>query len=312
MSRLSPNMHAILKADVIELLNSKQIYTVRDFIKTESRLLEKLANLTFRETLDVKNFLIKTYSAQPKNGFEYYKHILLHSAIIETGVKSIDGLLQGGLYTANIYEICGLPATGKTLFCLTLVKNVICNMKENIYYLDTKQDFSARKLKQMLDSVNDKQELVNVLNRTLFKTISTKQDLIRSLLQILDQLNERFNLRVVVIDSLPALYLQSSDHTENNSFLNYMTNILRFMTVEYNVVIVITNLITLWNEGSFKTQDEFKERVSCGKYWYNIPNVRLKFQKVSDKKCKVSLMKSVKIMPDVRECDIELTQVGIR
>lgn len=48
MSRLSPNMHPILKSDVIELLNAKQIFTVLDFIKTDTKLIEKASRLTFR------------------------------------------------------------------------------------------------------------------------------------------------------------------------------------------------------------------------------------------------------------------------
>ncbi|KAJ8964540.1 hypothetical protein NQ314_004835 [Rhamnusium bicolor] len=120
-----------------------------------------------------------------------------------------------------------------------------------------------------------------------------------------------FKLRVIIIDSLPALYWQSSNHIENNSFLNNTVNILRYLSVEYHVVVVITNLITIWNEGGFKNQDICKEQISCGKYWYNIPNVRLKFEKGLENKCKVTVMKTFKIMPEVCQCEVEMTNVGI-
>ncbi|XP_018562696.1 DNA repair protein RAD51 homolog 4 isoform X2 [Anoplophora glabripennis] len=263
------------------------------------------------EILDVKKELTKRFSAQPRNGFEYYKLIISNSAIIETGIKNLDDLLEGGLFTGNIYEICGLPATGKTLFCLTLMKNVVSKMKENIYYLDTKQDFSARKFKQMLCNSN-KQELVEALSRALIKNISSQHELVNSLFEIKEKLQSGLKMRAVIIDSLPALYWQSADYSGNNNFLNHTVNILRYLSIEYNLVIIVTNLITLWNEGGFNTQDSYQEKISCGGYWHNVPNVRLKFERTSQSACKVTLMKTWKVMPEICECGVELTDVGIK
>lgn len=52
--------------------------------------------------------------------------------------------------SGKIYEICGLPATGKTQFCLTLAKNISKNLQQNVYYIDTKGDFNAKRIKTML------------------------------------------------------------------------------------------------------------------------------------------------------------------
>lgn len=52
--------------------------------------------------------------------------------------------------TGKIYEICGPPASGKTQLCLTLCKNISEKLAQNVYYLDTKRDFSAKRLKTML------------------------------------------------------------------------------------------------------------------------------------------------------------------
>lgn len=66
----------------------------------------------------------------------------------------MDTLLGGGLLTGNIYEVCGLPGSGKTYFCLTLLKNTISKLSDKIYYLDTKHDFSAITLKRMISYLN--------------------------------------------------------------------------------------------------------------------------------------------------------------
>lgn len=64
--------------------------------------------------------------------------------------NSVDTFLKGGLVTGKIYEICGPPSSGKTQFCLTLCKNVLNKSQQNVFYLDTKRDFSAKRLKKML------------------------------------------------------------------------------------------------------------------------------------------------------------------
>lgn len=76
---------------------------------------------------------------------------------------SIDELLEGGLMTGKIYEICGLPASGKTQFCLTLAKNVSHTSCQKVYYIDTKRDFSARRLKVMLESAIEVRSLITKL-----------------------------------------------------------------------------------------------------------------------------------------------------
>lgn len=156
------------------------------------------------------------------------------------------------------------------------------------------------------------EELVEALNRVLIKRVNTKHELINSLFEIKDKLQSSLKLRVVIIDSLPALYWQSSDHSENNSFLNHTINILRYLALECNIVIVVVNLITLWNEGGFNTQDSYQEKVTCGGYWYNVPNVRLKFEGGSEDICKVTLMKTWKVMPEICECEVKLTDSGIK
>lgn len=77
-------------------------------------------------------------------------------------IYSLDKILEGGLLTGNIYEICGVPASAKTHFCLSLTKNVILNLKQNVCFLDTKRDFDAKKLSLML---NEEQKVGTYLDK---------------------------------------------------------------------------------------------------------------------------------------------------
>lgn len=72
----------------------------------------------------------------------------------------VDQLLNGGLFTGNIYELCGLPASGKTHFVLSLIRNVVLSTQQQVYVFDTKNDFSGTKMKRMLNDCNE----VNTIN----------------------------------------------------------------------------------------------------------------------------------------------------
>ncbi|CAH1118891.1 unnamed protein product [Phaedon cochleariae] len=307
MLLLSEGLHSSLDNSILKLLSNKNISTVLDFLHSDSKVIEKATPLIFREILNIKKELLKIYSIKPENAYHYYQFILLNCAIIQTGIESLDNLLEGGLFTGNIYEICGLPATGKTLFCLTLLKNVATSL-ESVYYLDTKYDFQALKLKQMYSHLS-KVKLVESMNHIMVKRTNTKQDLLNSLLEIKKIISSGRNIKLLIIDSLPALCFQSNDHNEQNSFLNEMVNNLHYLAVKCNIVIIVTNLITLWNEGDFTNKDVMKERVACGSYWYNIPNSRLKFHKEGNKST-ITLMKSIKIMPKVPHCEAKITDEG--
>lgn len=132
-----------------------------------------------------------------------------------------------------------------------------------------------------------------------------------SLFAIKDKIENGFPVKLLIIDSLPVLYNEAFNHTETNSFLNHTANILRYISNELNVAVIITNLVTLWNEGDFKSLDKFKEKIYCGSYWYNIPNVRLHLKRDFDL-CIFALKKTFKVMPLVQECRAEFTGNGIQ
>lgn len=50
----------------------------------------------------------------------------------------------------KIIEICGLPNSGKTQLALTITCNISRILKSNVIYVDTKNDFSAARVFQIL------------------------------------------------------------------------------------------------------------------------------------------------------------------
>lgn len=62
----------------------------------------------------------------------------------------LDKLLGGGLFSSNIYEMCGPSACGKTQLNYSILLYIIMNTKKDVIYIDTKKKFSVNRIKQIL------------------------------------------------------------------------------------------------------------------------------------------------------------------
>ncbi|XP_044271644.1 DNA repair protein RAD51 homolog 4-like [Tribolium madens] len=312
MSRLRPEIHPLLTEDIVKALQGRKVWTVIDFIKLDTQEINKIARLNFREVRAVKNYLLKKFSATPLNGFDFYKNVLKNTAIIPTEIKGVDQLLNGGLFTGNIYELCGPPTSGKSYFVLNLIKNVILNMNQNVYIFDNKNDFSARKIKKMLKNCDEDRQ-IRSLSKIIVNRSYTKYDLINSLYEIKNDLENNMKLRLIIIDSLPSILLNSNDYVTNNSYLNHIVNIMRYIANEHHIAFLVTNLITKFIDGGFnKSQQENSEIISCGKYWSNVPNTRLKIEKTENSRgFKISVLSSDTLNKKMDNCvDVMLTDEG--
>jgi len=78
----------------------------------------------------------------------------------------LDNLLDGGLFVGNIYELCGPSACGKTQLCISILLNIIITTKKDIVYIDTRNKFSVKRIKQMLKNKNMTNNEVCILKIT--------------------------------------------------------------------------------------------------------------------------------------------------
>lgn len=217
--------------------------------------------------------------------------------------------MDGGLFTNNIYELSGLPASGKTLFCLTLAKNVTANLQQSLYYLDCKNNFFGFQFKQLLADLSA-DKIKDAMNRCFVEEITTNHELINSLYAIKSELETctTSKTRIIIIDSLSCVFSQySMDHSENNNLLTHLVNCMHYLMCEYHVVFLITNLVTQWNNFDLKSDSE---TVACGRFWSSIPNFKLRIEKNNDNSGTISLIKS----PDnlsKRTVDIVIADNGL-
>lgn len=130
-----------------------------------------------------------------------------------------------------------------------------------------------------------------MLSKLLVKHISSKYKLISTLFDIKQELEKGLDVKLIVIHSISVLILNSNDPVENNHILNHLANTLRYIAIELNVIIIVTNLITTRNEWVLEGNENIVEKVCCGKYWRGVPNVRLKITVGVDNKLEFNILK---------------------
>ncbi|XP_066146084.1 DNA repair protein RAD51 homolog 4 [Euwallacea fornicatus] len=290
---LTTNTHRLLTENNVQLLKKRNIYTVLDFLKTENKILERHTSLTYPEIIEVKKYVAKYFSAPPINALTLYHKILSNSALISTGIPNLDELINGGLLTGTIYEICGAADSKKFDLVLTILVHVLCasNSENVVYFLDTKRDFSAKHMRTKLSQIKTEEQTLHLLKRILIRHIADKYELISAMFVIKQELEQGLSLRVIVIHSLSVLFASSMDPDENNNILNHLANILRYIALEHNVAIIITNLVTTWTQGGFHGSSHTVEKIACGKYWSSVPNVCIKISELSENLSKLTLIK---------------------
>lgn len=133
---------------------------------------------------------------------------------------------------------------------------------------------------------------MNGLSKIFIKCVQNKYDLLNSLYEISEDLGKtNLNLRFIVIDSLAAIISNEKNHSVNNLCLSHFANIIHYISSKYHVVFLVLNLMTNWLEGDFANQIKATQTVTCGRFWYTIPNTRIKLERQYEN-VKLSIEKS--------------------
>ena len=154
---------------------------------------------------------------------------------LETGCKSLDTLLGGGLEPGTITLVYGEAGTGKTNLCLQLARNAILADRGKVVYLDT-EGVSMERLEQICGKNTQK-----VLKGLLFYHPQSLADQERMTQQV-----EKIKApALVVIDSLNMYYrlqLKGGSDEASRSITAQLASLLKISRQE-NAPIIITGQV---------------------------------------------------------------------
>lgn len=324
MPRLSKQLSHLITDNILKTLNQRKIFTVLEFLEQEPEYLAALLKISFKDVIQIRSSLINDYSAFPHKGISMYNDLVANSALIQTGIKSIDSILEGGLLTGNIYELCGLSGVGKTQICFAAIAHVTSNLKQNIYYIDSNLSFSGERMQSILDAkCLDDEEIGNIMNKIKVVNIRNIYQLFSFLHKWKEDLQEmrgEYSIRLVIIDSLPPLFFNfyGEGHNDGLAQMNHLSNLIRYLAQEHHIAFLVVNLATqyfevdgLLSEGKIKnvceeTKNHTNVKPALGKYWLHVPNTRLLVEKKPcSQEAQVTVIKSANI-PLGRTCKVNL------
>uniref|UniRef100_A0A8C0XHW7 RecA family profile 1 domain-containing protein n=1 Tax=Castor canadensis TaxID=51338 RepID=A0A8C0XHW7_CASCN len=174
-----------LTEEMVQLLRSGGIRTVVDLAAADLEEVAQKCGLSYKALVALRRVLLAQFSAFPLNGADVYEEVKTSTAILSTGIGSLDKLLDAGLYTGEVTEIVGGPGSGKTQLCLCVAAHMTHSLQQNVLYVDSNGGLTASRLLQLLQAMTqDEEEQAAALQRIqvahvfdIFQMLEVLQDL---------------------------------------------------------------------------------------------------------------------------------------
>ncbi|KAK7863395.1 hypothetical protein R5R35_004358 [Gryllus longicercus] len=325
MARLCKEMNSLFSEFVLKNLRLCGFHTVVDFLEENPENLVRITKLPYKDIVLLRHNIIANFSAFQSSGKTAYNEIVTNSAMVSTGIERLDALLGGGILTGNIYEVCGLSGSCKTQLCLTIAMNIALSLKQKVYYIDAKLDFSSRRIFSMLEEkqiaetdVTETLKRIEVVRiKDLYQLFSFLHTLRENLAQ--RELESSF-VRVIILDSLPAVFFSFLNDTNNEGIAlkSQLANTMKHIALECHVAFLLVNLASRHFDEIENLPDPDLTvssvqtevvKPALGKQWLHIPSTRLLLKKV-ESQVHVSIIKSINI-PLCSSCILNIKDEGL-
>jgi len=161
---------------------------------------------------------------------------------IPSGSRIMDNLLGGGYETDIITTIYGPAGSGKTNLCILCAINT-ARLGKKVIYIDTENNFSVERFKQICDSIN-LNHLKTINNLVFFKPVSFDEQK-KTFEKLKDVINNKIGL--IILDSVAMLYRlelgKNGDIYEVNRELGQQLSFLKEIASKKKIPILITNQV---------------------------------------------------------------------
>ena len=161
---------------------------------------------------------------------------------LPTGSRILDKMLNGGYEKDIITTVYGPAGSGKTNLCILCAINT-ARLGKKIIYVDTENNFSLERFKQICGSIN--LNYAKVLNNLVFLRPTTFEEQKKTFEKLKDLISNKIGL--VIIDSIAMLYRlemgKNEDIYEVNRTLGTQLAYLKQIASKKRIPVLITNQV---------------------------------------------------------------------
>lgn len=169
---------------------------------------------------------------------------------IPSGSKILDKMLDGGYEKDIITTIYGPAGSGKTILCILCTINITRN-KKKVIYVDTENNFSIDRLKQIA-----RYDYNKILDRIIFLKPSSFEEQKKAFDKLRGMVDS--NIGLIVVDTIAMLYRlelgKNEDVYETNRELGKQISYLNEIARKKYIPVLITNQVY----ADFEDKDKVK------------------------------------------------------
>ncbi|MPC34419.1 DNA repair protein RAD51 4 [Portunus trituberculatus] len=145
--RLSAWACPSLTDEVVARLEAQGVRGVTDLMLRDCQDLAREASVSYRvgdklhlvtgwELRSIRRVAIAHHSVFAVSGRELLHQAIHNTKVFSTGCKMLDRLVEGGLTTGEVVEVCGGSGEGKTTLCLQLALHAALEQGLSVLYVD--------------------------------------------------------------------------------------------------------------------------------------------------------------------------------